>query len=153
MSNVRTLQRAPSHGCRSVHVIICTSSLRFFLAVVASQTLTCYTSSTACTSTSVSLTGTRTAGQCCLNRGGKSYRIGTSTTCTLCVGKCWTFFVLSLCSSPRLCYSIRVLSIPQLHRTVHHRIPEGRVAAHRILRICERNVQRNALCFVQCPGQ
>ncbi|KAL5468739.1 hypothetical protein EMCRGX_G029850 [Ephydatia muelleri] len=53
--------------------------------LVASQTLTCYISSTACTSTSVSLTGTRTAGQCCLNRGGKSYRIGTSTTCTLCV--------------------------------------------------------------------
>ena len=123
------------------------------LSVVASQTVTCYTSSTTCTSTSVSLTGTRTAGQCCLNRGGRSYKTGTSTTCTPCVGKFWIYFVHSLCLSPRLCYSIRVLSIHQLHRTVHHRIPEGRVAAQRILRICERNVQWNALCFFQCPGQ
>eukprot|EP00731_Ephydatia_muelleri_P017036 Em0010g134a len=53
--------------------------------LVASQTLTCYTSSTTCTSTSVSLNGTRPAGQCCLNRGGRSYRVGTSTTCTPCV--------------------------------------------------------------------
>ena len=122
-------------------------------SVVSSQTVTCYTSSTTCTSTSVSLTGTRPAGQCCLNRGGRSYKTGTSTTCTPCVGKFWIYFVLSLCLSPRLCYSIRVLSIHQLHRTVHHRIPEGRIAAHRILRICERNVQWNALCFFQCPGQ
>ena len=84
-------------------------SLRFFLAVVASQTVTCYTSSTACTSTSVTLTGTRPAGQCCLNRGGRSYINSTSTACTPCVGKFWIYFVLSLCLSPRLCYSIRVL--------------------------------------------
>ena len=133
---------------------MCFSHLLFSLSlsVVASQTVTCYTSSTTCTSTSVSLTGTRPAGQCCLNRGGRSYRIGTSTPCTLCVGKCWIRCV-SLLLSPRLCYSIRVLSIHQLQRTVHHRIPEGRVAAHRILRICERNVQRNALRFFHCPGQ
>eukprot|EP00731_Ephydatia_muelleri_P017034 Em0010g132a len=36
--------------------------------LVASQTLTCYTSSTTCTSTSVSLNGTRPAGQCCLKQ-------------------------------------------------------------------------------------
>ena len=123
------------------------------LSVVASQTVTCYTSSTTCTSTSVSLNGTRPAGQCCLNRGGRSYRIGTSTACTPCASKCWIFFVFSLCSSPRLCYSIWVLSVLQLHCTVHHRIPEGRVSAHRILRICERNVQRNALSFFHCLGQ
>eukprot|EP00731_Ephydatia_muelleri_P017044 Em0010g142a len=55
------------------------------ITLVASQTVTCYTSSTTCTSTSVILTGTRTAGQCCLNRGGRSYKTGTSTTCTPCV--------------------------------------------------------------------
>eukprot|EP00731_Ephydatia_muelleri_P017063 Em0010g161a len=60
------------------------SSLRFFLAVVASQTLTCYNSSTTCTSTSVRLTGTRPAGQCCLNRGGRSYRASSSTACAPC---------------------------------------------------------------------
>eukprot|EP00731_Ephydatia_muelleri_P017053 Em0010g151a len=53
--------------------------------LVASQTVTCYTSSTACTSTSVTLTGTRPAGQCCLNRGGRSYKNSTSTACTPCV--------------------------------------------------------------------
>ncbi|KAL5468815.1 hypothetical protein EMCRGX_G029936 [Ephydatia muelleri] len=52
--------------------------------LVASQTLTCYNSSTTCTSTSVRLTGTRPAGQCCLNRGGRSYRASLSTACTPC---------------------------------------------------------------------
>eukprot|EP00731_Ephydatia_muelleri_P017046 Em0010g144a len=52
--------------------------------LVASQTLTCYNSSTTCTSTSVRLTGTRPAGQCCLNRGGRSYRASSSTACTPC---------------------------------------------------------------------
>eukprot|EP00731_Ephydatia_muelleri_P017042 Em0010g140a len=79
------LSTVPVAAASSTYQTWFTSTDERCIRVVASQTLTCYTSSTACTSTSVSLTGTRTAGQCCLNRGGKSYRIGTSTTCTLCV--------------------------------------------------------------------
>eukprot|EP00731_Ephydatia_muelleri_P017045 Em0010g143a len=62
------------------------------------KTVTCYTSSTTCTSTNVSLTGTRPAGQCCLNRGGRSYRASSSTACTPCV--IYRFFQFTYSTAP-----------------------------------------------------
>ena len=143
-------QRSPSILFHTALCMFFTFSFHFFLAVE----VTCFTSSITCTSTNRQCDHNKNqpAGQCCLNRGGRSYRTGTSTVCTPCAGKCLAISCFR-CAQLALLYSVRVLSVPHLHPTVHQHIPEGRVAAHRILWICERNVPRKSLRFFQCTEQ
>ena len=93
------------HCSRNPTYVCCTRELRILaslplpLTVVSAQQ--CYTTSITCTSTSFNIPSTRPAGPyaCCVNGGGRSYKLSPTGPCTACVGKCCLLRVRSLPSA------------------------------------------------------